>query len=480
MVLQLGLNKQIQETPQLAGTELVRQLQRLSRLSEKLKDQQEEIEQWKQSLTYQSQELSRREMEIEARFEQLEEMEQEFQQIERRSRDVEEAEQRLIKQQEQLESLRSRYGLSVELPPEQMSRLQTVINRLANQIDSNDVPWQYNHLALEVIEHQKKILVGYWEQLKQQQEDLKHRQQAVEQQRQNIAAQKQELNATKQSLEELKIQVQVQQSILKNKQDLLSQITLNQQMTEELRETLNSLLNGGNEGENDVRIDVNALEKMPLGELESAVNQLKEDLDKIVRFVNDQEEELSLQSQTVQELQAKLESANEYDRLTLEQELGEEQEVKRMLDETLVGQRRTLKERQDVFMGHLRILRRRQGVIDLEDNTQQRTNLEPLLQQLESLIQEKEEDRQDTEAEIEQLRSSLGQIKDILSQQEAEYHKKYQELEQLEQIWIDHQREVIERETRCHLYQEALQPIQDDVDQLGKLLEGLSQWFIPT
>ena len=60
LMVNLGNNRQIQGEPQTAAPELVRQLQKLSRLSEKLKTQQEEIEQWKQSLTYQSQELARR------------------------------------------------------------------------------------------------------------------------------------------------------------------------------------------------------------------------------------------------------------------------------------------------------------------------------------------------------------------------------------------------------------------------------------
>ncbi|MFM7439468.1 MAG: pilus motility taxis protein HmpF, partial [Snowella sp.] len=66
-VLQLTNNRQFQGKPDLAAPELVRQLQKLSRLSEKFKEQQVEIEQWKESLTYQSQELARREAEIDAR-----------------------------------------------------------------------------------------------------------------------------------------------------------------------------------------------------------------------------------------------------------------------------------------------------------------------------------------------------------------------------------------------------------------------------
>lgn len=480
MILQLGTNKQIQEVPKLAGMELVRQLQRLSRLSEKLKDQQDEIEQWKQSLTYQSQELSRRELEIQSRFEQLEEMEQEFQQIERRSRDVEEAEARLARKQQQLEEMRTSYGLSVELPPNHMDRLKTVINRLSNQIDDNDVPWSYTRLALEALQHQKNILLGYWEQLKQQQAEIEERRQALNSQQQNILLQKQELNAIQQSLTEIRTQVQVQQTILESKQELLGKLSRNQQLIEDARESVDHVLNGGSVRENDFRIDVTHLEQMPLGELETVVNNLKGDLDKIVRFVNDQEEELSWQIQAVKELQEKLENASDYDRLTLERELADEQEAKRMLDETLVGQRRTLKERQDIFLGHLRILRRRQGVIDLDENDQHRMNLEPVLQQLDLVLNDKSEEIRRLDDEISQLRNNLSDVQEMLHQQEMDYQNKVDELAKQEDFCERSQREFIRLETRCQLYKESLQPIQDEADKLTQLIEGLSQWFIPT
>ena len=58
----------------------------------------------------------------------------------------------------------------------------------------------------------------------------------------------------------------------------------------------------GSEG----KVDLVSLENMPLGELEEKLKSLQENLEKLVRFVNDQEEELTLQRQTVQELQDKI------------------------------------------------------------------------------------------------------------------------------------------------------------------------------
>ena len=71
-------------------------------------------------------------------------------------------------------------------------------------------------------------------------------------------------------------------------------------------------------------------------------------MEKVARFVNDQEEELGWQCKAVEELEVKMAQASDFDRLTLEQELADEKEAKKMLDQTLVGQRRSLKERHQV------------------------------------------------------------------------------------------------------------------------------------
>ena len=72
LLVNLGNNRQLQGNPELAGAEMVRQLQKISRLMERSKKDQEKIEQWKQSLTYQSEILNRQKMEMEARIEQIE------------------------------------------------------------------------------------------------------------------------------------------------------------------------------------------------------------------------------------------------------------------------------------------------------------------------------------------------------------------------------------------------------------------------
>ncbi|MGH2412382.1 MAG: pilus motility taxis protein HmpF, partial [Microcystaceae cyanobacterium] len=394
LMVALGNNRQIQGTPELAATELVRQLQKFSRLLEKSKDQRLEIEQWKQSLTYQSEELTRRQIELEARLEQLEQMEDEFQQLEPQRQELESAWQRLQEEQQRLETAK----LGVLEGEQAQSLIGKETHFLREQLN----------LVWDTVKCQQTTLETYWQKQEQEKTQARQQQDTVEQQAESLKNRKQDLQLAHISLEGAKIQLQVQQTVLASKQELLGRINLNLQTLEELQETITRLATESGDIQLEHRVDIEALENMPLGELQESVSNLQADLGKLINFVNDQEEELTLQCQTVQELQDNLRSAQEYDRMTIEGELTEEQERKRMLDETLVGQRRNLRERQEILLQHLRVLQRRQGIGDIEER-HQRINLEPLLLQLEEQQSNAQEERQRLETEIEHLQNSLPQ-----------------------------------------------------------------------
>ncbi|WP_250637204.1 pilus motility taxis protein HmpF [Picosynechococcus sp. PCC 8807] len=79
VVVNLGNNRTIQGSPEIATNRLLTVLQNFSRLMDKSKSQEEEIEQWRQSLTYQADELNRRQEEMNSRLDQIEETEAELQ-----------------------------------------------------------------------------------------------------------------------------------------------------------------------------------------------------------------------------------------------------------------------------------------------------------------------------------------------------------------------------------------------------------------
>ena len=452
VLLNLSENRQIQGTPELAGPRLVRLLQRFSRLTEKTQDQEAEIEQWKQSLTYQSQELARREGELEARLEQLEQMEADFGPLQQQRQELETA-------WEKLRSEKRRPAFDQA----QSHRLREVMARLSAATVIPGSLEEPLHVAFAAVNGQQESIEQYWQQLNHQKAESEQRQGDVEQQSQRLNHCRQEWQSASESLENTKRQMQEQQATLNSKQERLEMLHLRLQNLEELRELIARLATEGAAAE---EVNINALENMPLGELKESVNNLRQDLEKLSNFVNDQEEELALQCQAVQELQEKRNHANDFDRISLEQELADEQERMGMLNETLFGQRRNLRDRQEILRQHLRVVRRRQGLVELED---ERLELDPIIQQLEAKQRNLQEERQTLEAEIEQLQNSS--LQEQLQQQSAHHQDKERALQEQEANWQQAQIAVAQLQSRIAVYEETLEPLQAGINQIRQKLE---------
>ena len=472
-VLKLTNNRQLEGKPDIAAPQLVGQLQKLSRLSEKLKDQQSEIERWKQSLTYQSQELGRRAMEIEARETEVEEREVELTHIELQKYEVEQAWNRLESERNNLQSLQQRFGSLLQVQPEYQQQLQFLLQRL---IASPDVFLRLNQAlsqSQQFTQQQQRIFNACWQELDQYRQQLSRQESELHQGRENLAVYSQELSNADRELEKAKLQLVVKQNALSNQQQLLSHWDLEIQSVEALQTTLYRLATGSVAG-GDHKVDLQSLEQIPLGELEELVKQLQSDLDKIVRFVNDQEEELTMQCETVDELQAKLAQADDYGRLTIEETLAEEQERKRMLDETLVGQRRNLKERQDILLQHLLVLRRRQGIIDLE-NALPNINLDPAIAQLEARKTKVVQERDRLASHMQQWQGSLSHIEEMVRHLEQDHRQKHQSLEQEEQRLRQLEQDLAQIQAKVQLYERTLQPLQNQLNSLKPQVECLTE-----
>ena len=456
VLLNLSETRQIQGTPELAGPRLVGLLQRFSRLTEKTQDQEAEIEQWKQSLTYQSRELARREGELETRLEQLEQMEADFGPLQQQRQELETAWEKL-----RAEKRRPAFA------HEQSHRLREIMARLSAATVIPDSLEEPLHVAFAAVNGQQENLEQYWQQLNHQKAEIEQRQGDVEQQSQRLNHCRQEWQSASESLENTKRQMQEQQATLNSKQERLEILHLRLQNLEELRELIARL---ATEGATAAEVDIKALENMPLGELKESVNNLRQDLEKLSNFVNDQEEELALQCQAVQELQEKINHANDFARFNLEQELADEQERMGMLNETLFGQRRNLRDRQEILRQHLRVVRRRQGLVELEDD---RLELDPIIQQLEAKQRNLQEERQNLEAEIEQLQNSS--LQEQLQQQSAHHQDKERELQEQEANWQKAQMAVAQFQSRIKVYEETLEPLQAGLNQIRQKLEDVKR-----
>lgn len=505
IVINLGGNRQVQGTPEPAGNRILGILQNFSRLLEKTKSQEEEIEQWKQSLTYQAEELNRRQAEMENRLEELEGAEEELERLaaqrdeveklkaesdeikaefDRKQAELEGAWEHLRGEQARLEEVQGESnGSGGSLAPEQAERLKSIFEQIQGAIAPTDNFQERLGQVLQSSEQQQQQLKTAWDDLEQD----RHRYQQLEGEVQAIATDLQQhegnLQEKTHSLEDAKIQVQVKQELLHAKQQHLQFLTFALQNHEELSTSISGLAAGLGDGEGEI-VDVEALESMPLGELESIVNNFKAELDKLVNFVNDQEEELTLQHDAVKELREKIETADTGNVMAyqeLEEELKDEQEQMGMLNETLVGQRRTLRDRQSVMRQHLQVLKRRQGAIEVEVETN--INLNPVLSRVQNEQQEYSEKQQKLTNDIEQLTQSIQQMQDILSGQTSEVSKDREHLKQMQNDYEQKKFEFERLKTKLELFETHLQPIQDNLDGINqplRELEQLSQQFSST
>lgn len=476
LLVNLSNNRQLQGNPELAGAEMVRQLQKISRLMERSKKDQEKIEQWKQSLTYQSEILNRQKVEMEARIEQIEQIEAEFEYLERKRQELETLKQQLKEQQRHLEEGQINFNFSPNLSPEQEQFIRSLAERLANNHDRGNSPSQILYSTLESVQGQQTILNSCWQSLEEQKKALENRQVANDEMLDHLEQKARELQMSRSALETAKVQLQIQETVLSQKQELFEHLNLTLQTTDSARQMLLSFAQG-EDIDRGGKIDLEALEKMPLEELESLVNNLQTDLDRLETFVNDQEEELTLQSQTVEELEARMATIDQSQRANLGEELAEERERKGMLTATLVGQRRNLLERQAIRSRHLKILQRRQGILSPEDA--QKCSFEPVLILLADNYQNNLQESQRLAAEIERIQEDLQKSSDSLDGQWSDLEQKTREFEEEERQWRDANLALLRLKTQVQQYETFLQPVQDHLDQIRQKLETLSQWLTP-
>ena len=475
VLINLNANRQFQHPPELAGGELVRQLQRISRLMEKGKDEQDKIEQWKQSLQYQSEELSRRQMELEAREEQIEQMEGEFEYLERQRQELYVGWEQLRQEQAQLQSQVGKLGPALNLSPDQNQFVQALIDRLSQNSQGLDSLWQPLQTNQEAINRQQGSLDTHWKQLEQYRHALGEKYQHLNDLQGHLNQQKQEFKVVKASLEQAKSQCQIQETILTTKQELLGRTYLNWQNTEQLWDKLNRLALGLDDPQLEGKLDIEALEKTPIHELEENLHKLQGELDKLGAFVNEQEEELSWQSQAVEELQTKIAQAREEERPSLEEQISEEQERKGMLEETLVGQRRNLRDRQEILDLYSRILKRRQGIFT--EGGDSPFNLTPILVQLGENLREQSQEKESLEEEISHIQESLRQVRAILDSQWHEQENKSRTIEEMEAQTKQLNLEINQLQAQIAIYEAVLQPIQEHLNSIRQQHQAITSWL---
>lgn len=493
VLVDLSANRQVQRLQE-AGRPLVSILQNFSRLQEKFKTQEEEIEQWKQSLTYQSQELNRREMEMEARREQLQQMEEDFEQMEQQRQEITASQEEINQQKEaydrnrqelegawdhlrgetrRLEEQQATMQQSTVLDDDKARTLQEVLNRLTGAVSPVETVRDSLNASFEILSQHQERLNHHWQTLEQQRSQVDQSNHDIEQQAQNIRDRWQEWHQAQTALEQAKAESKAQQTALIGKQDYARLLSSQLQSHDELHQQVYRLAATSDHMKIGFHVNVEVLKKMPMDDLQKVVQDLENELLKLSSFVESQEEELRSKQQEIDDIKAKVDAANEYDRLNLENEMSDEQDGYQMLYETLVGQRRSLQERKAFLNQHQSILRRRQGLTDPESN-ESVIDLEPILTQIDAQRQQQADELQALEAQITQIQAAIQQTENIVNNQATDQEAKRNELKRLEDELLNRRKADSEVIGKVATYQEMLQPIQDNTDGMRQKLEAIA------
>ncbi|AFZ02389.1 pilus motility taxis protein HmpF [Calothrix sp. PCC 6303] len=489
IMVELTPQRQVQRIQE-AGRPLVTILQNFSRQLEKFKVKEEEINQWKDSLTYQAQELSRRELEMEDRIAQLEQMEEELkgfetdrqevdkisnetaslkEEIERSRQELEGAWEHLRGEQRRLEERQSE---GCVLDPEQGKVLNELLLQLANHVPVNESVEDNSNSAVAAVESQQTLLNPFWEQFQQQQQEVEEKEQELERLSQEFAVTQEEWQQIQITLEQQSAELKANAIALDAKLDCVGILNQQLQSQEQLYQQVYSLAATTGEGlDNDN--DAASLESMSLEELEQIVRDLKEKLEIDSSFVNDQEQELNHKQAAIEELQQKISQTIESERIFLEEELIDEKDLYQMLNETLVGQRRSLSQRQQKLQQHQNVLLRRQGKPFNSTQAESSVDLKPILVQIESFKQHYSQQLATLEREIDQMRSSLDLAQEILKQQVQEQETKQETIKALDENISLLRVTAAESRAKLSLYQEILQPVQDALDELRLKVQGI-------
>ncbi|MFN6538775.1 MAG: pilus motility taxis protein HmpF [Nostoc sp. EkiNYC01] len=495
VLVELNPNRQVQRIQE-AGRPLVNILQNFSRQLEKFKLKEDEIDQWKQSLTFQAQELNRREMEMEARLEQLQNMEDELQQLEQQKQEVdtsraeierlqaeiqrnhqelEGAWEHLRGDQRRLEERQADFKQGTVLDEEQSRAMSELLDRLSSRVPPTQTLTEHVNLGFELVENQQAILTSHWEQLQQQKTAIAQQQEEVERLSQILGDRQNAWQQGQNSLAQQTAQLQVSTAELNNKQEYIKLLKEQLRNQEDLYQQIHTLAATSGDVVLGQQVDVEALQKMPLEELQKIVQDLQHKLEIDASFVHDQEQELKYKQEAIEELQNKLNQASDQDHINLELELTDENDLYQMLNSSLVGQRRNMLQHQKFLKQHQNVLLRRQGhtVADEEEGNQ--INLAPVLLQIETQRQQYSQEIQKLEREIEQMRAGIDLAQGMIDNQTHDLDEKQQELKAIEENLLSLRTATAQCRGRVNLYEEALQPVQDCLDGLRQKLQGIGE-----
>jgi chromosome segregation ATPase len=492
VLVDLSPNRQVQRIQE-AGRPLVNILQNLSRQVERFKLKEEEIDQWKQSLNLQVQELNRREMEMESLWEQVQKLENDSKNVERQQQSIntsrteterlqaelernrqelEGAWEHLRVEQRSLQETMSKVQKSQFVDEELKSVLDSLIDRLSAPILSIDEVRKCLNYAFEFTNQQQNNLNIHWQKLEVQRHSANQQEKEGEELVQILFSNKQQLQQAQDYLAQQLTQMQLKTAVVNSKRELATILKWHLGSEEELSQKLRILVVNTDVKVSKPEIDVTALEQMPMKELERMIRDWQDKLERDSGFVQEQEQELKYKQELIEEIQQKIVYSSEEERVNLELELADEQDLYQMLNKSLVGQRCNLIGQQKTLQQNQVVLWQRQGI--LLDTKGEPSDFESIISELETQKQQKSAEIEGLEIYIAQTLTAMETDQELINHETQEVEEKRRKVNSLEEQFLNLRMASAEYMGRVSLYQEALQAIQDALDRLREQLDMIA------
>ncbi|MEE3716075.1 pilus motility taxis protein HmpF [Tumidithrix elongata RA019] len=473
VIADISASNQLQSL-QDASKRIVSILQTFSRAQEKYKAGEDEVEQWKQSLNFQSQELHRRETELEVK-------EQEFEQLDFKKQEVEEAQEQLRKEREEFDKWRQRLeaeqqrldAQAASLNTEQAAQLRDLVTKLMTcLVNPHDIQDKITS-SLNVMYQRQEILTGFWQELDTQKQDAEKQKNALAKASDDLKNRRNQWQQTQVALADAQAELKAQRGILKLQENNLAIARVQLEAQSELFAQTSQIvesLGGSSIGILDPD-EARRLEEMPIQELEASINAWQAEFDKMSSYFGAQEDELAALEGEIADFQSQIAKADQFARIELESNKEFAEEQYKLLEEALAGQRRNIQERQSILTQQKAILERRQSGQKSEGSIQ---SLLPLLVQVETQKTRQEQEIQKMETQIEAVKSYTQQQQELLSRQTHEHQQLQQEIQQAFDQLQEQMLVTGELLGKVNTQEKILRPVQDVMDLVRPQLEAVA------
>jgi len=475
VIAEITSSNQVQSI-QDASKKIVNILQAFSRSQDKYKSAEEEVEQWKQSLNFQSQELHRREQELEHK-------ELELEHLDARKLEIEDLESKFAKERSEIEQLRNNIeaergqfeAKAAALTVDQAEHIKTLISQLSTSFTNPDSLRDKIHSAVDLLNQRQEILTGFWQSLDGLKNESEKQKSILSKSTEELNIRKSQWQQTQIALADAQAELKAQRGILKLQENnmAMSRVQLDAQV-DLYEQTSNAIEAFGGPGSMEVLSpeEESRLQSMSIEDLESTIKALQADFDKLVNYVSAQEDELAGLEGEIADLQSEVETADQFGRIELESNKEFAEEQYKLLEESVSGMRRSMQERLSVLNQQKAVLDRRKGLTVEESPVQ---SLLPLLSQIEAQKNRQEQELRKMESQIEAVRNYTQQQQEVLSKQTQEHLQQEQAIRTAEVQQQDRIKVLAELLGQIIAQEQLLRPVQDIVDTLRPQLESAIQ-----